>query len=236
MPRAVNYRIVRWRTNREQRRYASLSLAEAFDQIYDLDAWADGGERAALNSGPGSTGRYKEEYCVLLRNLLQAHDVKSVADLGCGNFNTGTAIATMVGHYTGVDIAQTVIDANLRAYSSDHVHFERGDLTQTPLPFADAAIVRQVLQHLTNAEVGAALDNVRRTYPLAFITEHVYVGRSTSPNLDMPHGPGTRVPMRSGIFIDQPPFNATAMAVGDIPYAPSEVLRTWIVTGKGPTE
>src|SRR5207249_9634619 len=93
------------------------------------------------------------------------------------------------------------------------------------------AIVRQVLQHLTNFEVRLALENILRTYPIVFITEHLYVGRGAKPNLDMPHGPGTRVPMKSGVWIDRPPFSVKAMSVGDIEYAPCEVLRTWAVEG-----
>jgi SAM-dependent methyltransferase len=153
-----------------------------------------------------------------------------VADLGCGNFNTGKAIAPLVARYTGVDIAQPVIDANTRAYSGERIRFVRADLTRDPLPRADAAIVRQVLQHLTNSEIGAALDNILHAYPLVFITEHLYTGRGSRPNLDIPHGPGTRVPMKSGVWIDQPPFSARATLAGDIEYAPNEVLRTWAVT------
>jgi hypothetical protein len=140
-------------------------------------------------------------------------------------------IAPLVERYIGVDIAQSVIDANKRAHESERISFVRADLTRDPLPRADAGVVRQVLQHLTNSEIRAALKNVLWTYPLAFITEHIYVGRGVKPNLDIPHGPGTRVPMKSGVFIDRPPFSLKAKMVGDIVYAPNEVLRTWVVEG-----
>jgi SAM-dependent methyltransferase len=229
MPRPVKNLITRWRTNQIQEQYAPLSLADTFDRIYNSNAWGSN-DGATPNSGVGSTGRYVEEYCVLLQKLLKTYDVGSVADLGCGNFNTGKVIAPLVAHYTGVDIAQPVIDANTRDYAGERIHFVRADLTRDPLPRADAAIVRQVLQHLTNSEIRAALDNVLRAYPLAFITEHLYTGRGSRPNLDIPHGPGTRVPMKSGVWIDLPPFSARAALAGDIEYASNEVLRTWAVT------
>ena len=228
LPRGAQAPAIRLWTSFIQRGYAPLALADTFDRIYRSGAWG-GGQEGSLRSGKGSTGRYAEEYGHLITHLLRGYSIESVADLGCGNFNTGKLIAALGVGYTGVDIAECVVHANTRAYAKARVAFVRCDLTCDRLPLADAAIVRQVLQHLTNSEVSAALDNVLRTYPLAFITEHVYIGRNAKPNLDQSHGPGTRVPFHSGVFIDQPPFNLTARQAEDIHYAPGEVLRTWVV-------
>jgi SAM-dependent methyltransferase len=218
-----------------QQRYAPLTLAETFDRVYKTQAWGGGGA-GAPNSGTGSTGRYVIEYCAMISKLLRQHEVSSIADLGCGNFNTGRILAGMTARYTGVDIAQAVIEANTREHAG--VHFVRADLTRDVLPPADAAIVRQVLQHLTNAEIAAALRNILRTYALAIVTEHVYAGPGLAPNLDMAHGPGTRVHRRSGVFLDRAPFGVEATVTGDIAYAPNqytsnEVLRTWTVVRTG---
>jgi SAM-dependent methyltransferase len=159
--------------------------------------------------------------------------VDSVADLGCGDFNTGRIISGFVARYIGVDIAPAVIDANTRAHATGRISFLQADLTRDLLPPAGAAILRQVLQHLTNKEICAVLNNVLRTYPLTFITEHVYIGRNAIPNLDIPHGPGTRVPMNSGVLVNRPPFSVKAVPLGDIQYARDEVLRTWAVEGTG---
>jgi len=210
---------------RVQQQYASLSLPETFEHIYSSDVWGD----AEQNSGRGSTGRYVAEYGALLERLLRQYDVQSVADLGCGNFNTGKVIARMVPRYIGVDIAQPVITANTQAYATKSVTFMRADATKDLLPTADAALVRQVLQHLTNHEIQLALTNILNTYRLVFITEHVYIGPGTKPNRDFGHGPGTRIPLKSGVFIDCPPFNIQATVAGDIAYTPNEVLRTWMV-------
>ena len=143
-------------------------------------------------------------------------------------------ISTFVSSYTGVDIAQAVVDANNKVHGREGIRFLKADLTCDHLPPADAAIVRQVLQHLDNSEISAALTNVLRSYPLVVVTEHLYVGPGAKPNLDMPHGPGTRVPSKSGVFIDHPPFNVQSRPAGDIPYASDEVLRTWVIEGAGP--
>jgi SAM-dependent methyltransferase len=229
MPRAAEDWINRWLANRVHQRYAGLSLSDTFDRIYQSEAWGRGG--ATLNSGWGSAGKYAEEYGTLLRDLLVRYGIESVADLGCGDFNTGKLISAMVPAYTGVDITQQIVDLNTREYANERVSFVRADITRDALPPAGAAIVRQVFQHLSNREVQLALDNVLRTYPIAFVTEHIYVCPDSRPNLDISHGPGTRVHKRSGLLIDRPPFNKNAVVVGDITRAPDEVLRTWAIAG-----
>ncbi len=230
MPRPIMRLLMCWRTKRVQQGYAHLSLSATFDRIYTSNAW--GGTSRTLNSGTGSQGRYAEEYCLLMGSLLKTYHITTVADLGCGDFYTGRKIAALVEHYTGVDIARPVIDSNARQFGDQRTHFLQADLTHDSLPPADAAVLRQVLQHLTNAEACAVLDNVLHTYALAFVTEHLYIGRDSKPNVDIPHGPGTRVPMKSGICIDLPPFSLKANVVGDIQYATNEVLRTWVVENK----
>jgi SAM-dependent methyltransferase len=230
IPRPMKDLLTRLRTRRIQQRYAPLSLAETFDSIYISNVWGTSDD-PTLNSGLGSTGRYVEEYCALMRTLLEQYGVNSVTDVGCGNFNSGKTIAPFVALYTGVDIAQSVIDANTRIYAGERIRFTRADLTRDSLPQADAAIVRQVLQHLTNAEIKLALDNLLGAFPLVFITEHVYIGKGSRPNLDIFHGPGTRVPMKSGVFVDRRPFDIRAQSSGDIQCECGEVLRTWVVKG-----
>jgi hypothetical protein len=90
-----------------------------------------------------------------------------MAQAWCGNFNTGKVIAAMAEHYTGVDIAAGD-GRHTRVHAGEQVHFVRADLTRDALPSADSAIVRQVWQHLTNAEESqAALSSVLHTYSLA---------------------------------------------------------------------
>lgn len=229
IPRSLRSLVASWRGNKIHSQYAALSLPETFDRIYESRLWG-GDDHSALSSGPGSTGRYAQEYCDLLKGLLASHRIESLADLGCGDFNTGKLVSACVSRYIGLDIAQKIIDANTRAYARENVRFLQADIANDELPTADAAILRQVLQHLTNAEANAVLENALRTYALVFVTEHIYIGPGAKPNVDISHGPGTRVQVKSGLFIEQPPFNRRAIAVGDITISDNEVLRTWVVT------
>lgn len=234
LPIRVQYFHARLRNQKIQRRYRSLSLADAFAKIYESGAWGPRASNGMPSSGSGSDGVYVEQWCSMIETELRSRRVGTVADLGCGSFAVGMAMTRLGFAVIGVDIAQPLVDWDTRMYSSERVRFVQADLASDPLPDADAAIVRQVLQHLSNSEVECVLANTLRTYPLALITEHVYAGPGCVPNIDMPHGPGTRVPMRSGIFIDRAPFSVPARILGDIYVAPREVMRTWVLEKDAP--
>ncbi|SRR5579883_124375 len=211
-----------------QKTYSQLTIAETFDRIYADGIW--GGGTAEIHSGPGSRGELMQAYCSLLRGEIEKRKILTLVDLGCGDFQVGSLLAGMVNEYTGVDVASEVIARNSRQFGSEHRRFFRLDLSKDPLPYGDAAVLRQVLQHLSNDEIQAVLSNAIRIYPLTFVTEHVTVA-CDKPNIDMAHGPLTRTMKGSGVYIDRPPFNIAVELLEDIPYWPGEVLRTWVVKG-----
>jgi SAM-dependent methyltransferase len=231
VPVSLRCMYARMRSRSIQRHYRKLSLATTFDEIYASGAWSGDLEDSNPQSGSGSLGRHVTEYCALLDGLLRSHNIASVADLGCGDFAVGRQVCGIVPCYAGVDIAESVIAWNKRVHAGERASFIHADITRDELPDADVALVRQVFQHLTNSEIQAALRNILRTYRLAVVTEHVYTGPQCTPNIDMPHGPGTRVTMRSGVFLDRPPYSLRARVLGDIVHARYEVLRTWVVDG-----
>ena len=229
MPLGLKERISGWRMLRIQNEYAELPLGHAFDHIYKSEAWGKSVDKP--NSGTGSSGRFVEDYTELMRQLISRYRISSIADLGCGNFTVGKRISGLVSQYCGVDVAESVVKFNTASYSGSGIRFMRADLTHDHLPWADAAIVRQVLQHLSNLQIEAALNNILKTYSLVIVTEHVYVGNGARSNLDISHGPGTRVPLRSGVFIDQPPFSIPAIPVSDLALDNASVMRTWVIEG-----
>jgi hypothetical protein len=209
--------------------YSRLSLAATFDLVYTRGLWRNGEDF----SGEGSRGPWAEQYCALMRGEIERRGIRSLADLGCGDFAIGAKLADMVNDYVGVDIVERLVAANQRRHGSANRRFLCADLTRDRLPEADAAIVRQVLQHLSNGEIHAVLRNVVRTYDVVFVTEHVHDGAEVRPNVNMGHGPQTRVEQASGVLIDRAPFLAAAHVVADIPYKAGQFLRTWVIESNG---
>ena len=125
-------------------------------------------------------------------------------------------------------MVRPLIQRNEALFGRDGVRFEARDLARDPLPDADLALLRQVLQHLSNEEISLVLRNTEK-YPYLLVTEHLPTGTDVRPNLDHPHGPDTRLYDRSGVFLDLPPFSLRTKVLLETRIKPDEILRTVLV-------
>ena len=84
---------------------------------------------------------------------------------------------------------------------------------------ADLILIREVLQHLTNAQIAKILENLRASsWRRVLISETVHQPDSNPiPNLDLPsHTVRTRTSLHSGVFLDRPPFNLALKRVATL--------------------
>jgi hypothetical protein len=133
-------------------------------------------------------------------------------------------------NYIGIDIVEALIQANQARYANERISFRTLDITTDSLPFAELCLIRQVLQHLSNAQILKVLANCQK-YKYVIITEHVPTGQKVKPNVDKPHGPDIRLRYNSGIFLDQPPFNQKVENIFEVPVTEKGgVLLTTLLT------
>jgi hypothetical protein len=196
--------------------FKKLTLEESFDYIYQHRIWGADGTRPL--SGWGSYGEWAASFVRVAAEVIQERGVRTVTDIGCGDFNIGSQLCGSVEKYHASDISSEIIRWNLERFSAlKNVVFQQINACVDPLPAADLLIIRQVLQHLTNAQIEAVLQNVEKTgFRLVLIAEHVSEPEKTGqPNQDLP-SPGffTRLDFNSGVFIDQPPFSRPAQRLG----------------------
>jgi SAM-dependent methyltransferase len=212
-----------WALPRVHRAYQNLSLSETFARIYTSGAWAPSEEQ--FSSGSGSAGAAADEYCRHVVDFIRTHEIQSIVDLGCGDFRIGRRLVSETSvRYLGVDIVRDLIDWNNARFSSERIAFACADLTKERLPQAQLCLVRQVLQHLSNAEIQAALTHICK-YPLALISEHV-PKKPKSFNRDKPHGPDVRAYYGSGVYVEKPPFSRKATLLWETALEADSVLRT----------
>ena len=138
---------------------------QVFRDIYKRHLWGNDGQ-SPFFSGVGSRGEYAAVYVNGMAELLQRHIQElgrplTVVDLGCGDFEVGRELVARIPDlaYIGCDIVPELIEHNTRNYATDRISFRRLDIVTDPLPIADVCLVRQVLQHLSNAEI---IEFVRR--------------------------------------------------------------------------
>lgn len=215
----------------KHRIYSDLSLPETFRRIYRTKAWGDDGER--FHSGSGSRGRACEQYCDSVIEFIRDHQVKSVADLGCGDFSVGRRIVEATGvRYIGIDVVPELIEHHRNTVRDPLVSFLCANITVDPLPTASLCLIRQVLQHLSNHEIAKALANLGG-FSHVLITEGV-PARPKSINRDKPHGPDVRAIYGSGVYVEQPPFSMPAAELWNFPIKKNSMLRTVLFRRTGP--
>lgn len=191
------------RQERESNR--NRSAADVFDQIYRQNIW--GGESGDAFSGVGSTGAPCQQYVSLVNEFIDEHRIRTVLDIGCGDFRVGQHLNCE--KYIGVDVAPSIIEKNRAGFGNSKREFLCLDAAGSdPLPAADLCLIRQVLQHLSNSQILAILAKLK-SYRFAIVTEHQPSEEDfLAPNLDKIHGNNTRLYSGSGVYLDRPPFNS----------------------------
>ena len=157
--------------------------------------------------------------------FIQDHQVRSIVDLGCGDFSSGRQIVEgSVVRYTGIDVVPELIEHHKKTVQDPRVSFKCADITKDPLPAADLCLVCQVLQYLSNGEIIKVLANLRN-FSLIRISEDVPV-EPRSFNRDKPHGPDVRTYYGSGVYIERPPFSRPVSKIWEFPLSGGSLLRT----------
>ncbi|XAY06159.1 methyltransferase [Paraconexibacter sp. AEG42_29] len=184
-----------------------MSTSEVFQSIYAEGLWDDdaGGE---ITSGRGSReAAIVDPYVSAVREFVATlGDPPDVVDLGCGDFNVGARVRDTCGAYVACDVAPIVIERNRERFADLSVDFRVLDMIEEPLPAGDVVFIRQVLQHLSNAQIGTILPKLAQ-YDWAVITEHVPGDPDFVPNRDISPGPAIRTAVRSGVVLEAPPFS-----------------------------
>lgn len=178
---------------------------KAMEQVYEMNLW--GGNASDFYSGIGSHDpSIVEPYIAAVSSFLSAFKTPLVVcDLGCGDFNVGKELVRYAAQYIGVDIVEDLIAHNKEHYRKENLAFFCLDIAKDPLPKGDCALVRQVLQHLSNAEVQKVLKKLT-AFKYVILTEHIPKGEFL-PNKDIISGQGIRLKKQSGLQILAPPFN-----------------------------
>lgn len=206
----------------------------AMAQVYEMNLW--GGEKADFYSGEGSHHpEIVNPYIAAVTAFLTSFKSPlTVCDLGCGDFNVGKELVKHSKKYVAVDIVPSLIARNKEKFKAANLEFHCLDLAEADLPAGDCALVRQVLQHLSNAEVQRIVNKLV-AFKYVILTEHIPEGDFV-PNKDIISGQGNRLKKQSGINLLAPPFNfkvkeETQVSAVVLPDGKSIIVTTLLVLG-----
>ena len=129
--------------------YFNENFNNAFDNIYSNKAWGSGSVNGG-SSGSGSEPKYNKEYIKFLQKFLKEKNIKSVVDIGCGDWQINSNVNFNNIDYKGYDVAESVIKHNTNKYKKSNINFYHTDLNKKIIyPDADLIICKDVLQHLS---------------------------------------------------------------------------------------
>lgn len=136
-------------------------LADRFLAVFRSNLWEDG----ESVSGPGSakSSHAVKESLEALEFLVANHQVSSILDVPCGDFNWFSDFLCRHKHlrYTGIDIVEPLIARNKERFP--FASFEVGDITSSVPTRMDVVFTKELFIHLTNADIFAALTNMKRS-------------------------------------------------------------------------
>ena len=225
--------------SRVKNRLLGGSNQRVFNRVYRRSLWGGSVGSPGFYSGDGSHDSSVADYVALVRRIVKDGGVKSILEIGCGDFSVATLYAQDCERYTGVDVVPELIEYNRTQFGTETVDFLLADAAKREMPEADLCLVRQVFQHLSNRDISNILKNTRRSR-LLLVTEHLPApDLLRRPNIDKRACPDIRVTFGSGVYLDQPPFNRKIevlldFAIRDYNIAPGERLRTVLIRNDEP--
>jgi hypothetical protein len=212
----------------------SEARQDIFSEIYSQKLW--GREKnASFFSGGGSRGEAATTYADRMAELLREYIIEvgrpvTIIDLGCGDFQVGRALLDRLpdSSYIGCDIVPELVVFNNKKFAGQGVRFQTVDIVSGELPSGDVCLVRQVLQHLSNADISTFMN--RQNYPLLYVTEgqpSEIIGRPNPDKVVSAHVRfNTATGRGRGVELDKSPFNYRTSEVFRAPSPPHEIIIT----------
>ncbi len=178
---------------------------DVMEQVYAMKLW--GSNTSDFYSGFGSHDpRLVNPYIDAVTSFLSSFESPLVVcDLGCGDFNVGKELVKDAERYVAIDIVADLIAHHKETFKAENLEFQCLDIARDDLPAADCALVRQVLQHVSNSEIQSILSKLK-DFKYVIVTEHLPEG-DFDPNKDIISGQGIRLKKQSGVDLLAPPFN-----------------------------
>ncbi|HET9767321.1 MAG TPA: class I SAM-dependent methyltransferase [Thermoanaerobaculia bacterium] len=156
----------------------NLTLAERFALLHELEVY----RHAEAVSGEGSTPTETAALRAALPALLAAHGVRTLLDVPCGGFDWMREVDLADIDYVGVDIVPALVAENRVRFGGATRRFLVLDATRDALPAADLVLCRDLLVHLSLADLAAALRNFVGSGARLLLTNH-YAERDGNPDI-----------------------------------------------------
>lgn len=127
------------------------SNAHIFSKIYKNSIWGDG--TLIPKSGIGSLPHNAEFYVNFVEKIISDYEIKSVVDVGHGDWKMWRDKSFENVSYYGVDVADGLSEEVTAKFGNPKRIFKQVDGVFDVLPAGDLLICKDVMQHLPNEQL-----------------------------------------------------------------------------------
>ena len=115
-------------------------------------------------SGPGSSIAATYETRQFIPHLVEEYSIKSILDLGCGDWNWMSTIRDEFPEttYEGWDASEELINEVNEKYGNDTTVFKYMDIIDAEYPSVDMVLCRDVMFHLQPKYTLQVIENMRK--------------------------------------------------------------------------
>lgn len=175
-----------------------MSSQQTFTDIYNKNIWRFG-------SGRGSLISATKPYRIFLEEFVRQHQVQSIVDFGCGDWQFSQLIDWGNAEYLGLDVVGDVIERNKKKFARKNIRFEIAPPRPEDIPTAELLLVKDVLQHWNISEIQNFLHHALPKFQFVLITN--CVRPESKMNLEIRTGDFRPLDVR------RPPFDIDAQCV-----------------------
>jgi SAM-dependent methyltransferase len=174
--------------------------------------------------GPGST--IEACRCILERlpEWIRTHQIRSIVDLGCGDFHWMSRLDLSGLEYDGYDVVRFLIEQNVAKHGLANVRFHHADLTELSVPKADLAVLKDVLIHLPTSQALGIVERVRAARPR-------FLASTTAPGWLVSNRACMKIGEFSPLDLEAPPFllgaSIASVEVPSRPGNPAKRFALW---------
>jgi hypothetical protein len=128
-----------------------------FSKIYEEGFWSSPG---IPSSGSGSIPSAAAAYVDLVMDFLKKHEIKTVLDIGHGDWSMWEKYKFDDVDYLGVDVYEKVTDQLNNLYKTKNRKFMSLNVVTEKIPARDVCISKDVLQHLPTKDIIEVLNKI----------------------------------------------------------------------------
>lgn len=132
-------------------------MIKKWDYLYKVSTagWSKGLPETAC--GSGSTLRYNDKLINRLNEIIQKYSIKSIVDLGCGDFNWMSQVNLDGVDYKGYD---WILRFEYIEKGYDNIQFFEANIGEMDIPQADLIICKDVFIHMKNEHIFQVLNRI----------------------------------------------------------------------------